>query len=768
VSEFYDRFEEEAVPTEPAAPAAGQKIEPWPRETRIVGKALPRVDAYNRVSGAAQYTQDVILPDMVYGAILRCPHAHAMVKSIDTSAAEKMPGILAVLTGASPGADLGWYGGRPPVSKLFDPHCRYQGEEVAAVAARTPYQAWDALKAIKVQYEELPFVYDEATALKSDAPKVHEGGNVVGKPRVTSRGDVEKGFAEADVVLEETFYTSVQIHATMETHASVTKWDGDCLTIWDSTQGVYDGVLFSAANNLGLPLNKVRVICHYMGGGFGAKLELGKYTVIAALLSRKIGRPVKLALTREESLLAVGNRPDAKMTLKAGVKKDGTLTALKLINIATPGAYSSGTGVGFQVGELYKCPNVQISESSFYVNAGRARPFRAPGHPQCSWALEQMMDMLAEKIGMDPIDFRLKNFTDFSQTRKLPYSSTGLRECLIEGAEKFGWKQARAARKSEGPIKRGVGVAAGMWQGGAGSPPYTAEVRMMVDGGVTIRTGAMDIGTGTKTACCMVAAEELNIPLERVRIENADTAVTPYAQSSGGSMTLPGVVPAVRKGAWLVKTQILSWGAEALGVPEADLEIQGDTVCSRSDPSKKKPFGELFRSKGVMDVIAIGTRDPNPAKATMPFAAHFAEVEVNTRTGEIKVLRMVGANESGRVVNRKTFDNQVFGGMMQGLGFGLMEKRVLDRQTGKMCNLNMHDYKIPTALDAPVDHQVVAIDPRDDECNIVGCKGSGEPATIPTAAAVANAIYNAIGVRPTHGPIDPRTVLELLGKGKRG
>ncbi len=769
MSDFYENLEESLRHAyEPASPAPDEKIQPW-GETRVVGRSLPRVDAYNRVSGAAQYTQDVILPDMLYAAILRCPHASALVKSVDTTAAEKMPGVLAVLTGKSPGTDIPWYGGKPPQSKLFDPRCRYEGEEVAAVAAQTPYQAWDAVKAIKVEYEQLPFVYNEATALKPGAPKVHEGGNSLGEPRGLKRGDVEKGFAEADVVLEETFYTSVQIHVPMETHASVVKWDGDQLTIWESSQGVYDAVLFPAARALGMPFNKIRVICKYMGGAFGSKLELGKHAMIAALLSRKTGRPVKLALSREESLLCVGNRPDAKMTLKAGVKKDGTLTALKLTNLGTPGAYAGGTNVGFQVGELYKCPNVSIDESSFYINAGRARAFRAPGFPQCSWALEQMMDMLAEKIGMDPVAFRLKNFTDVSQTRNVPYTSTGLRECLTEGARAFGWQQARAAQKSGGPVKRGIGMAAGMWQGGAGTPPYTAEVKMFADGGVTVRTGATDIGTGTKSACCIVAAEELNVPVDSIRIENADTAVTPYGQNSGGSMTLPGIAPAVRKGAWLVKRQVFGWAAEALGVPEDDLELKGNSILSRSNPEKKKTIEEIFRSKGVMDVIGIGNRDPNPPKATtMPFAAHFAEVEVNTRTGEVKVLRLVGANESGRVINRKTFDNQVFGGMAQGVGFGLMEKRVLDRQTGKMCNLNMHDYKVPTALDVPVDHQVVAIDPKDTECNIVGCKGSGEPATIPTAAAVANAIYNAIGVRPTHGPIDPKTILDLLGKQKRG
>jgi xanthine dehydrogenase YagR molybdenum-binding subunit len=378
------------------------------------------------------------------------------------------------------------------------------------------------------------------------------------------------------------------------------------------------------------------------------------------------------------------------------------------------------------------------------------------------------MDALAEKIGMDPIEFRLKNFTDLSQTRNVPYTSTGLRECLTQGAEAFGWNQARAAAKSSGHIKRGVGVAAGMWQGGAGGPPYTTEIRLFMDGGITIKTGAMDIGTGTKTAACMVAAEELGMPLENIRIINADTAVTPYASSSGGSMTLPSLIPAVRRGAWIVKRQVMAWAAEALGVPEAEIDWKTNEFVIRSSPDKKKTLEEVMRANGVLDVIGIGNRDPNPrGKATMPFGVHFAEVEVNTKTGEVKVLRLVAANESGRVINRKTFDNQVIGGMTQGQGYALTEKRVLDRQTGKMCNLNYHDYKIPTALDIPVNTTIIAVDPKDTECNIVGCKGSGEPAHIPTASAIANAIYNAIGVRPVNTPIDPRTILDLLSR-KRG
>ncbi|HTY64529.1 MAG TPA: xanthine dehydrogenase family protein molybdopterin-binding subunit [Acidobacteriota bacterium] len=772
MTEFYDKLEEDFRNSfEPPSPP-DEKIQPW-TDTKIVGKPLQRVDAYERVSGKAEYTYDVILPDMVYGAILRCPHAHAIVKNIDTSAAEKMPGVVGLITGKSNGADIPWYsvgyGGGPMQSKLFDPHCRYQGEEVAAVAAMTPYQAYDALKAIKPEYEVLPFVIEPDEALKPDAPKIFEAGNSTGKPMPSQRGSVEKGFAEADVVLEETFTTSVQMHAALEAHGSVVKWDGDKITIWDSTQGVYDACMLSFARTMKMPNNNVRVICRYVGGAFGAKLELGKYTVMAALLARKSGRPVKLMLPREDTMLAVGNRPITRMTVKAGVKKDGTLTALQLTSVYSPGAYSSGAMTGFLFQELYKCPNVMVTESGVYTNVGRARAFRAPGFPTAAWALEQMMDMLAGKINMDPVELRLKNFTEVSQSRGMPYTSAGLKDCLTEGAKRFGWKKSQAAKKEAGHIKRGVGMAAGLWMMGSGGPPYTAEVRMFADGGVTLKTGAMDLGTGTKTVACMVAAEELGVPLENIRILNADTAITPYASSSGGSMTLASLVPAVRRGAWIVRRQIMDWAAEALGVSADDLEIRKDTVVSRSNPDKKRTLEQLFRAKGVMDVIAIGNREPNPAnKVVMPFSAQFAEVEVNTKTGAVKVLRLLSADDSGRVGNLKTYENQVYGGMLQCLGYGLFEKRVMDRKTGKMCNPNLNDYKVPGALDIPVNLDVAPVDLKDSECNNVGCKGIGEPCHVPTAAAIANAIHDAIGVRLTNSPMDNRIILELLSKQKRG
>jgi xanthine dehydrogenase YagR molybdenum-binding subunit len=495
---------------------------PW-KKTQVIGKPMPRVDAYERVSGSAIYPSDTSLPDMLYGAILRCPHAHAKVLDIDAREAEKMPGVRVVIKGDTNGASVEWPYQRGFKTKLFEPHCRHEGEEVAAVAAETPYQAWDAIKAIKVKYEILPFVADERKALESGAPAIHEGGNRSGEDQTYERGNVEKGFAEADVVLEETYRTESELHTPMELHGCVANWDGDRLTVWESTQGVY-GVQARVAEVLGLPLAHVRVIGPYMGGGFGSKLQAGKYTIIAALLSKKTARPVKVFLTREETFLCVGNRPPSNMTLKAGVKKDGTLTALEFSCIGTGGAYPAGgtSLVDWLVRDLYQCPNVRTKLTDVYINAGPSRPCRAPGHPQGAWALEQMIDALAEAIKTDPVELRLKNIPLYSQAREgnPPYTSTGLKECLKEGAKSFGWKEAlkkaSEANARGGSLRRGVGMASGLWVAGGGGPPSTILIKLFSDGSVNLNMGASDIGTGTKTVMAMVVSEELGVPMKKI------------------------------------------------------------------------------------------------------------------------------------------------------------------------------------------------------------------------------------------------------------
>jgi xanthine dehydrogenase YagR molybdenum-binding subunit len=761
----------QAVPV-PETP--GPRFNPgaW-KKTEVVGKPLPRIDAYERVSGSAVYPSDTSLPDLLYGAILRSPHAHARVESIDTREAEKMPGVRAVITGSTPGASLDWPYQKEVKTKLFDRHCRHEGEEVAAVAAETPYQAWDALKAIKVKYEILPFIVDEQKALEPGAPAIHEGGNR-SDVQTSERGSVEKGFAEADVVLEQSYRTESELHTPMELHGCVAKWDGDRLTIWESTQGVY-AVQARVAEVLGLPLANVRVIGHYMGGGFGSKLQAGKYTIIAALLAKRTARPVKLFLTREETYLCVGNRPPINMKLKAGIKRDGTLTALELSCLGTGGAYPAGGvwGVDWQIRELYRCPNVRTNMTDVYINAGPARPFRAPGHPQGSWALEQMLDALAEAIKMDPVQLRLKNIPSFSQAREgnPPYTTPGLRECLEQGANAFGWEEAKrkASETRNARIRRGVGMASGLWFAGGGNPPSTVILKFFSDGSANLNMGASDLGTGTKTVMAMIVAEELGIPFKKIQIEHADTGTTQYATPSGGSKTVPTEGPAVRAAAVEVKQQLFDLAAKELKTNASDLTVKNGEILSRSDASKKVKVTGLSDLKRRGSFSGSATAGQPAGQGGHSFCCPVLRGRGNIKTGEVKMLRFLSANDSGRVMNRLTFDNQVAGGITMGIGLAMTEARILDgKQTGKMVNRNWHDYKLPTALDVPAEVQSLPIELEDPEANTTGAKGLGEPVTIPTAAAVANAVYHAIGIRVTTSPIHPMKLSALLSRRKEG
>jgi CO/xanthine dehydrogenase Mo-binding subunit len=741
---------------------------PW-GETQVVGTRRPRVDAYERVSGAAVFPSDVLLPGMLHGAILGCPHANARIRSVDTTAAQALPGVYAVIGPNTPDANPDWAYGDGHRGRLFPGHCRFEGEAVAAVAADTPYRAADALRAIRVEYQPLPAVSDELAALAPGAPEVHPGGNVAGT-REYARGDVERGLAEADVVLEERFRTASHMQTPLEPHGCVARWDGDRLTVWESTQGVY-AVQAKLAEVLGLPLSGVRVIGEYMGGGFGSKLQTGKYAIAAALLARRVNRPVRLFLTREQTLLTMGNRPPTTLTLKVGARRDGTLTAMDFTGIGASGAYPAG-GIGlldWLAKDLYRCPNVRTQLTDVFINAQETRPFRAPGYVQCAWAVEQTLDALARRLDMDPVALRLANVPAGSQARgDRPYTTEGLRLCLEQGAEAFGWVRAREAarldkgRAEQGHLRRGVGMAAANWFVGDGRPPSTVIVRLFADGTANLNMGASDIGTGTRTVMAMVVAEELGVDPDAVQIENADTATTQYASPSGGSKTVPTEAPAVRRAAIAVKEQLLDMAAGQLDVPRYALVLDGGAVRTR-DGSRRVAVRDLEGLQAQRVVMGVGQRRPNPDGVTItPFVAQFCEVEVNTRTGEIRLLRLLSSNESGRVMNRLTWDGQVVGGVTMGVGFATTEQRVLDGPTGKLCNRNWHDYKLPTALDVPAQVVSAPVLLADEQANIVGAKGLGEPVTIPTAPAIANAVYDAVGVRLRETPMNPLTLVARL------
>jgi xanthine dehydrogenase YagR molybdenum-binding subunit len=370
---------------------------------------------------------------------------------------------------------------------------------------------------------------------------------------------------------------------------------------------------------------------------------------------------------------------------------------------------------------------------------------------------------------MDPVDLRLKNVPSYSQARpgNPPYTSTGLSECITEGAKAFGWYEARkkiAGPTTGGHIRRGVGMASALWFAGGGGAPSTIVIKFFSDGSINLNMGASDIGTGTKTIMAMVVSEELGIKPDVIQIENADTGTTQYATPSGGSKTVATESPAVRAAAIHVRQQLLALAAEDLKTDESSLTLSGDAIISRTDSGRRIRIRDISGLKKRGLILGVGYRGPNPQdKVVNPFAAQFCEVEVNTRTGEVKVLRFLGAHDSGRVMNRLTFDSQVFGGLTMGIGFGLTEARILDRnQTGKMVNRNWHDYKIPTAMDVPAEMISLPVEIADREANTTGAKGLGEPVTIPTAAAIANAVYNAVGVRMAGTPISPMQLCAAL------
>ncbi|MBS3780627.1 MAG: molybdopterin-dependent oxidoreductase, partial [Desulfovermiculus sp.] len=447
---------------------------------------------------------------------------------------------------------------------------------------------------------------------------------------------------------------------------------------------------------------------------------------------------------------------------------------IEFFGLGASGAYSAGgtSLLDWLAKDMYQCPNVRTELKDVYINAGPARPFRAPGYPQGSWAVEQIMDELAIELDMDPIQLRLKNFASTSQGREgnPPYTTNGLKECLHKGAEAFGWKQARKnseQTKGREHLRRGVGMAACNWFVGGGWPPSTVILKLFADGSLNLNMGASDIGTGTKTAMALIAAEELQLNPEQIQIENADTGTTQYASPSGGSKTVPTEGPAVREAALNLKAQLLAMAEDVLGHPADDLELVKDAVQVKGDSQNRVELTKLPGLKEQQVILGIGHKAPNPQdKVITPFGAQFCEVEVNTNTGEVRILRFVAAHESGRVLDRLTFDSQVIGGVTMGVGLGTTEFRVLDvNHTGKLCNRNWHDYKLPTMLDVPSEITSVAIDLPDSEANITGAKGLGEPVTVPTASAIANAVFNAVGVRMEESPINSVTLLARLKTG---
>ena len=735
----------------------GEGLSAWEfgAKLRFVGQRKTRIDGSERVTGRASFTSDIQLPGMLYGKILRSPHPHARIRKIETSRTGKLPGVWTVLSFENI-PEIPFYGKQ---TFIFDKTVRYVGDEVACVIAEDEEICEDALEQIKVDYEILPFVIDPEEALEPGAPEVQGEGNLFkGAPDKYERGDIELGFQGADIIVEDRFVTQTALHNCMETHGSVALWEGDHLVIWDSTQHIF-GVREAVAGMLNMPLDRVRVIKRFMGGGFGSKNRAGKYTLLAALGAKMTGHPVRIMLDRHEENLAAGNRPSSTQYLKIGAKQDGTLTAISLKIISGAGAYTVWpAAVGGPVRQLYNCLNVKTEQYTVLTHTGPMSAFRGPGYVEGMLALEVLMDELAKRLGMDPLDLRLKNYSDRDQVTGRPYSLKGLRESYERGAKEIGWR--KRDQNNKGRKFHGFGMASQIW-GGSGGPPAYAMVKINPDGTAVVLSGTQDIGTGTKTALAQIAAEELGFPMERISVEIGDTQMGPYAPISAGSMTLASVGPAVRVAAHDARQQLLDVASQALEVPRESLFLQdGIFQCK----ALRGPIAvkEVFLKLGNFMIIGRGARSPNPEVVNVnTFGAQFAEVEVDPETGEVTVEKIVAVHDSGRVINPLMISSQIEGGVLQGLGFGLLERRVVDHMTGIVVNDGLENYKVPTSMDAP-DMVTEMIDRPDPHVNNLGSRGVGEPPIIPTAPAIANAIADAIGVRIKELPITREKILKAL------
>ncbi|HET9425361.1 MAG TPA: xanthine dehydrogenase family protein molybdopterin-binding subunit [Gemmatimonadaceae bacterium] len=727
--------------------------EPWTDDSRleVVGSAIGRVDSAEKVTGRARYTTDERPRAMLHAVIVRSPIARGRVVRLDLARALASPGVHGAITRDDvPDVKLDGV-------QLFDAGAiSYVNQPLAAICAASVADARRALALVELEVEEEPHVLTAAQALAAGAPLVRPRGNTPrNMPRVKSRGDVEKGLQQADVTITREYRTPTALHTALEPHGAVCDWSAGHLTIWESTQGIFN-TRTDVAEGLGLPLSRVRVMKNYMGGGFGAKNGAPASTFIAAILSRKLNRPVACILDREGEQTDSGNRPSTVQRVTLGARRDGMLTAITLDATITlgVGGWLGGPAGMFQ--GMYRCENVRTEETFVYVNAGAMNSFRAPGYTEGAFALECAMDALARELGMDRLELRRRNHAGDDQDKRRPYSAKRLVDCYDAGAKAFGW--GKALDQPVAPSKRrGVGMASVTWGAGGGPPAY-ATVRLNRDGSIDVLTGSQDLGTGSRTILAQIAAEQLGARIEDVRTVLGDTERLPYAPNSWGSITTASVGPAIRVAAEEARLALFDAAAGMLRVEPSRLESSAGVIRVR-DGDRSMTFAEVCDKLGDVMIIGQGSRGPNPDKtAISAFAAQFAEVEVDLETGQVRVLRVVSAHDSGRIINPTLARSQVEGGVIQGIGYALFEERVLDQRSGMPLNPTMHDYKIPTMADIP-SIETIFVGAADTVANHTGAKGLAEPPIIGIAPAIANAVADALGRDVTEIPLTPWRIL---------
>jgi CO/xanthine dehydrogenase Mo-binding subunit len=717
-----------------------EALDQWPQGPRdVVGQPAPRQDGHQRARGQAQYTADLRLPGMLHAAVLRSPLAHARVKKLDLSRALELPGVLGAIG--------------PEDCHVLQTEPGFHGAPIAAVAADSYSRARDALALVDLELEELEPLLDPEEAVRRGS--VHE------EARRYERGDVDAAFANADLVVEAEYRTQTVLHNSMETHQSVCRWEGDTLEISISTQFIW-GVRDSVSEQLGLPQDRVRVVCNYMGGGFGSKNGPGDYTYIAIALAGQTGRPVHCALTRREENLATGNRNSTIQRLRAAARSDGTLVALEgeYVNAVGWAGWSGPTYGPLEM--LYACENVRTVTHGAKLNLPPNAAFRAPGFVEGTFGLECLLDELAGRLELDPLELRRRNHADRDLADGRPFSSKNLLECYRR-AEPHWARRAEVRARSEGPVRRGTGLASQIWYGGGGPPSY-AGVRVSSDGHATVLTAMQDIGTGSRTAMAQIAAEELGLPVQRVGVSLGDSAKGTYASISAGSSTIPSMGPAVRAAAADAAHQILEIAAQRFHLEQRVLSLKDGHVVSADGGSW--PIEEVTGLLEDAQITGKGARGPNPTgMRVLTFGIQVADVAVDVETGEVRVERMAAIHDVGRVINPLGARSQVEGGIIQGVGHTLSEERLFDPASGRVLTQTLDAYKLPTIADVPEIH-VELLDIPDEHLTNLGSKGLGEPPIVPTAAAIVNAIRDATGADVRELPVTREEMLRALAEAR--
>jgi xanthine dehydrogenase molybdenum-binding subunit len=756
---------------------------------QVIGQSVTRTDARVKVAGAARFSADRLPADgLLYGKTLRSPHPHAEIIHVDTAKAERLPGVRAVVTfrdaPENPFEDGDAAASGEPLAPVYvlNRIVRHVGDEVSAVAAESEEIAEEALQLIEIEYRALPFVLDADSALAPDAPSIRGGPNLAGRePILLIRGDVERGLAEAEIVVEETYHTQSTSPLALEPRYSLAWWEGDQLTVWKASRNVY-GDRDKLAKVFGLPHDRVRVIGPYMGGGFGSKDET-RLGAITALLAHKAGKPVRMGYTREEELGYGKWRHATTTRIRMGLQRDGTITAIDATSALNTGPYAPGFGVASRLGHgltyLYSCPNARFVGKVAFTNSPVAGSYRGLGAPQAHFALESLADEAAEKIHLDPLEFRRRNHVrpegqpgerttppeSFVPAQPIeggiPFSSNFLAECLDEGAKRIGWKPRPGGPrllKVNGKF-RGMGVACCIYK--TGQSQSSAIVKMKEDGNAELLMSIAEIGQGAWTILTQIVAESLGIGFEKVQATFADTATTPFAHSTSGSTTTFTSGLAALQAAEDAKRGVLEAAARLLEVKPSELKMADGFVSVLDAPEIRIPLGHVIRRNE--DHVVIGKaslRSGSKTHIINSFAAHFAEVEVDPDTGTVRVLRYVAVQDSGRIIHPEAARGQIIGGVVQGLGYALMEDIPVDPESGAPLTLNLDSFKIPNLVDIPPIEPVLIEHP--DPVGPYGAKALGEPPLVPVAAAIANAVYDATGVRIRDLPITAEKVLRGL------